>query len=114
MALFRKKSPAVEMVPFTGQAIPGGFVNATDHPVMHRTTHGMRTVPPGHGLISTLEGPYAIEPGDQLATEADGTQYPVPADVFAADYEPVAPGAASTAPVAPATAPVVGATVSPA
>jgi len=42
-----------------------------------------------HGLISTLEGPLLVCPGDWIITGVNGEHYPCKPDIFEKTYDPV-------------------------
>ena len=74
MAKFRKKPIVIEAVQ---------WFKSGDHPAVAALSKS------NLGIISTLEGPLYVTPGDWIITGVKGENYPCKPDIFKATYERV-------------------------
>ncbi len=76
MARYRKKPIVIE----AEQWFPGTEIDGVEQ----------TKATPRSALISTLEGPLHVSPGDWIITGVAGEKYPCKPDIFEATYEKVA------------------------
>lgn len=81
MPQFRKKPVVIEAT----QWFPGIFVEGVQE-IAHDPGDGS-TVSNGYGMITTLEGPLKVSPGDWIITGVKGERYPCKPDIFEATYD---------------------------
>lgn len=65
---------------------PGGYCTTADDGdwcVIHKIRHRKSA-----WKIETLEGPYAVQPGDWIITGVKGERYPCKPDIFEMTYDP--------------------------